>query len=168
MTRRHTCQPLSSLHVCESTQPSPREHQHNMPRCMARGWQAWLRHRWSAARAKRVTLRALATPAATARCYSWRFGCGLGASLRTAFTRRPSSYRSAPCSAPIAVGPFRHDGVQPGPLIPSHTLALTCHFSIRIARFFALANASQGTEFIYRCRPVARADGLKTKEKFVY
>ena len=64
--RRHTRQPLSSLHVCESTHLSPCEHRQDMLRYMARGWQAWLRYQSSAARAKRATSRALAIIAAHA------------------------------------------------------------------------------------------------------
>ena len=63
---RHNRQPLSSSHVCESTHPSPCEHHQDMLRCMARGWQAWLRYQSSAARAKRATSRALAIIAAHA------------------------------------------------------------------------------------------------------
>ena len=63
---RHNRQPLSTSHVCESTHPSPCEHHQDMLRCMARGWQAWLRYQSSAARAKRATSRALAIIAAHA------------------------------------------------------------------------------------------------------
>ena len=50
---RHARQPLSSLHICASTHPSTCEHQHDMLRCMAKGWHAWHRYQWSATRAKR-------------------------------------------------------------------------------------------------------------------
>ena len=53
LIRRHTRQPLLSSHICASTRPSTCEHQHDMLRCMAKGWHAWYRYQWSATRAKR-------------------------------------------------------------------------------------------------------------------
>ena len=52
LIRRHTRQPLSSLHICASTHPSTCEHQHDMLRCMAKGWHAWHRYQRRAARAR--------------------------------------------------------------------------------------------------------------------
>ena len=59
LIRRHTRQPLSSLHM----QAHTRAHvsiniQHDMLRCMAKGWHAWHRYQKRAARAKRATSRA--------------------------------------------------------------------------------------------------------------
>ena len=71
LIRRHTRQPLSSLHICASTHPSTCEHQHDMLRCMAKGWHAWHRYHRRAARAKRrpsrsspiIAAHGLGTPA---------------------------------------------------------------------------------------------------------
>ena len=119
LIRRHTRQPLSSLHICASTHPSTCEHQHDTLRCMARGWQAWLRYQWNAARAKRETSRALAIVAAHASSRR----------LSSAKRRRTAFFSGPICLRAVFNGEWAV--LWYTPLLPSTAASVRCRGSAR-------------------------------------